>query len=290
MPKISAKEGVMKVRAFSCSLKNLKSRPNEDYCLVSVKYPIFAVADGVSRDRNSDGSYPNPSGARLVAEEFCREVIKYSESLSGAMSEFCIRKAIDRANQQIRLLNVRHGILEKLDYWINDYFGTCGVVAAIDKDTLYYGYVGDCGLMVFNQYGSLKHVSVNDIAPLEVIRDSKKFFSKKDRALFWRKYLRNKPKADYLTYGTLTGESVVSHYYHIGKLKLQKGDSIILYSDGFLRFIKMQDFRQLFRIFKGEELEKRVRDFVNQEIKKNPGKETTELFGDDKTLIAILLS
>lgn len=67
----------MKISSFS--FQNLKGRPNEDFYLSSKKYPIFAVADGVSRLKNPDGSYPEPSGAKLAAEEFCKATVFYLE-------------------------------------------------------------------------------------------------------------------------------------------------------------------------------------------------------------------
>lgn len=279
----------MKIRTFSCSLKNLKGRVNEDHCLISEKHPIFAVADGVSRTRNPDGSYPEPSGAALAAELFCQEVIATIKDGFGRADLKVLREAFFNANFAIRLLNVQQGISQKLDYLVNDYFGTCGAAAFIKGEVLHYGYLGDCGLRVYNQNDLLKFICLDDVALLEEYRDSLTFASKDDKMRFWRETLRNKPHADYLTYGIFTGEPEVKRYYHFGKLKINSGDTIFLYSDGCLRFIKMPAFRQLFRTFQGEELERGIRKFVQEEIAKHSGEETSDAFGDDKTLIAGLV-
>lgn len=270
----------MKIGAFSCSLKNLKERPNEDYCLVSEKYPIFSIADGVSRTRNPDGIYPDPSGARLAAELFCQESVASLESHFEKASLETLREVFFNANFAIRLLNIAQGIPEKLDYLVNDYFGTCGVAAFIKGNILYYGYLGDCGVRIYNQKDFLKLISVNDVGPPEEYRDSLTFNSKEERWRFWRKVLRNRPEAGYPTYGVFTGEPEVECYYHLGEAKLASGDLIFLYSDGFLQFIEKAEFRELFRVFKGKELEDRIEKFVEKEIVKNPG---------DKTLTSILV-
>lgn len=264
------------------SVDNSKRKPNEDYFSFSLKHPIFAVADGVSRSINPEESYPNPSGARLAAEEFCKVTIEYlEEPFYSRISEALIRGAMGIANARIRQLNDEYDIPYKLDYWTNDYFCTCGIVVAIKGNVLYYGCLGDCGLIVFNRYDFPRFISVNDVEPLEVIRDGLNFCSEKERMIFWRQYLRNKPSENFLTYGVFTGEPEALHYCHIGKLELQEGDSVFLYSDGFSRFLRLQEFRCLFQMLDGAELDQRIRELVETEIKKR----NDDSLHDDKALI-----
>jgi hypothetical protein len=57
---------------FSLTKPNsfLPSRPQEDYLLVSQKYPIYVVADGVSLNMDEKVPYPADSGAGELAKLF----------------------------------------------------------------------------------------------------------------------------------------------------------------------------------------------------------------------------
>lgn len=278
------------MKIFSLSTDNKKNRPNEDFYLISKKYVIFTVADGVSRVKNEISTYPNPSGARLAAEEFCKNAVSYLEKNFKKANLKILRNAFNFADKAIFNLNKRYEINKKLNFLENDYFSTCGVVAFIKEDTLYYGYVGDCGIRIYDKNDFLKLISIDDVAPLEEWRDSRNFKSKKEREIIWRKILRNKPKAPYLTYGVLTGESGAKYYYHFGKIKLNSGNLIFLYSDGFLYFLKQPKIRKLFKSFQGRYLKNKINQFIKNEMKlKKIKKENTETFFDDKTLIAILI-
>ncbi|MCD6094401.1 protein phosphatase 2C domain-containing protein [bacterium] len=267
------------MRFFSFSFQNLKGRANEDFYFASEKYPIFAVADGVSRNKNFDRNYPKISGAGLAAEEFCKKVIEYLEKKFSKSNLKTLREAFNFANKSIFRLNEKYGINKNLDYLTNDYFCTCGVAAFIKRNLLYYGYVGDCGIRVYDKNDFLRFISTNDVEPLEGWRENQKFKSKKEYWVVWRKVLRNKPKAPYLTYGVFTGEKEVKYYYHIGKIKLFPQDIVFLYSDGILPFIERSEFRKVFRKYKKEKVKKRIEKFVEKEV----------TLKDDKTLISILI-
>jgi len=271
------------MKVFSFSFQNLKGRPNEDYYLISSKHPLWAVADGITRTKNKKG-YPLNSGARLAAEEFCKTVINYLENNFKKANLRSVKKAFDLANRAIFNLNEKYGINKKINYLENDYFSTCGAAAFIKRNILFYGYVGDCGIRIYDKNNLLRLISIDDISPLEELRDQK-FRSEKERLIFWRKFLRNKPKAPYLTYGVFTGEPEVKHYYHLGKINLQKGDLILIYSDGAFQFVKNLEFIKLLK----KQLLKETNKFIKKEIKlQKITKATEEKFFDDKTLISVL--
>lgn len=273
-----------KMKIFSCSLENLKNKPNEDYFLVSPTGKIFAVADGVTRTKLPNGLYPNPSGARMAAETFCQEAVS---SLEGNIfSEKALVEAMNEANKEVFFLNEKQGVLKKLDYLVNDFFCTCGVIAAIQEENLLYGYVGDCGITVFDKQGVCKLVSKNDVKPLEELREKISFESKEKKRLFWRKELRNRPDSKLGSYGVLTGEKAVSNYYHAGKIKLEKNDLVILYTDGF--FLSLAKIERLIRSCRFEsEFEEKIKKFCENEFEKTSLKEVIAELKDDKTLIAI---
>ena len=51
----------------------------EDYFIISKKYPIFVVADGVTLNFDKVSDYPKISGAGEVAKIFCETVILAAE-------------------------------------------------------------------------------------------------------------------------------------------------------------------------------------------------------------------
>ena len=234
----------MKISSFS--FQNLKGRPNEDYYLISKQYLIFAVADGVSRFTPKGKKYPKISGARLAAEEFCKTATTYLEKNYKKADLKILKRTFNVANRAIFNLNKKYGINKKLDY-----FSSCGAIAFIKKDFLYYGYLGDCGIRIYNQNDFLKLLSINNVPALEEWRDSQKFKSENEKEVFWRKILRNKPRAPYLTYGVFTGKPEVRYYYHIGKVGLRKRDLIFLHFDGFCILLRNQNLENHLEPLKG---------------------------------------
>ncbi len=53
-----------------------RTHPPEDSWARSSRFPIFAVADGVTLEPGPDGRYPRPSGAAAVAQIFYHAVIR----------------------------------------------------------------------------------------------------------------------------------------------------------------------------------------------------------------------
>lgn len=253
----------LRIRNCVCiELNNTKGRSNEDYVLQGYRNPsigvhqlVFAVADGVSRSKLPDGTYPMQveefvevglcsgrhtmgyyvpaSGAHLAAQTFCTSAV---QKLWRTDKKFSYPKdlhaAFATANSAIKRLNDEH-ISSKLDYLVNDYFGTCAVIAVIRNSTLFYAYIGDCGLAVFGNDDRPRLISHNSVRTLEEYREGLDFSDESERIRFWRADLRNKPTgAQYLTYGVLTGEETAEAYVQYGHLLLQKGDMVLLYSDG----------------------------------------------------------
>ena len=70
------------MRTFSATYTDavkFNRKPNEDYFLASEKYPIFSVADGVTRYVAEDLRYSYPAGARAAAQIFCQSILEYLE-------------------------------------------------------------------------------------------------------------------------------------------------------------------------------------------------------------------
>jgi len=276
-------------------------KPNEDFLLISEKYPIFALADGVTQSRFEDGKYAYPAGARVAAQIFCQSVVEYLEK-NFRPTEKIIEKAFDFANERIWELNKNEGIIEKMDYVVYDYFDTVGVAGFLANpvrnsinrgitkylaskisnganNTLFYGYVGDCGLAVFAQNNKLKFQTKDRVEP--AVKKAKgeyknwRELSQNERTKIMHQYFRNQPLG--FGYGSFTGEPGVKKYYQINSLVLNPGELIVFYSDGFVEYLKLPEFIEILR----REDKKALDDFTFNKAKENYGK-----FGTDRTLIS----
>ena len=254
-------------------------KPNEDFYLVSKKLPIFVVADGVTRSHFEDGRYANHSGARKAAEIFCKSVLSYLEE---TLDPEKIKEAFDFANQKIKELNVEAGIDKKLNYIEYDWLETVGVAGIILQNRLYYGYVGDCGLVIFDKDNKKKFQTEDMVSPAvkkfaETYKNWKNLASNQKKLII-HKELRNNP--DKKGYGTFSGEKGVENYYNIGYEKLEEGDLAVFYSDGFLEYIENTHFIDILR--KGDR--KELNRAMFWKVLKNPIK-----CGHDRTFISINL-
>ena len=267
-------------------------KPNEDALLVSKKLPIMAVADGVTQSHYKNGRYALPYGAKLAAKIFCKSTVNYlekslSENYSLVRTNKRIRNSInesfDVANQKIRELNVKHGLADKrMDYLQHDWFDTVGVAAVVIKNILHYGFVGDCGLAIFNKHNKKIFQTKDMVRPaiekFEKIYPDFESFPVGKRTFIIRHDFRNNP--DKTGYGSFTGEENVQHYYAFGTKKLNRGDLVVLYSDGFFNLLKNTEFIKVLRFRDKKKLDK----FVMQKVKENPKK-----YGDDRTFVSVIV-
>jgi len=269
------------VATYSDFIK-FNKKPNEDFYLVSKKFPLFAIADGVTQACFPTGEYAFPLGARAAAEIFCYTVMRYLEKKLKEKINYkgLIEIAFNLANKRIEELNENEGITERLDYLFYDYFDTVGVVGFIAKNKLYYGYVGDCGLAIFNKNNKIIFKTNDDVA--KAVNLAKKIYKKwgsfslEQKSLILHSQFRN--RKDGRGYGSFTGEKVVKRYYRIGRKSLNEGDLILFYSDGFLNYLSFPKFLKLIKKMDRKNFEK----FTNRKAKEN-----YEKYGTDRTIVAI---
>ena len=228
------------IRVMTYQQDNGKGKPNEDFLLVSSGFgtQVYAVADGVSRFEKVDKG----RSALAAAQIFCTHVTEELKSQKNIEQAFCI------ANECVRTLNIEYGITpETVDYLDNDYVSCVGVVGMfLDNfaNVFFYGAIGDCGIIVFNADRlTVELVEDAQLAHLEQIRDDWGFKDIDERRVFWRKEFRNKPASRFMTYGTLTGEADAIAYLNTGCVRVEKGDTIVLFSDGMSPFICSSMFR-----------------------------------------------
>lgn len=261
-------------------------KPNEDAFLVSRKFPIFAVADGVTQSHFANGKYAYPNGARDSARIFCKSVVNYLEkNVAFAIAKekdifAAMSLAFDSANKKIRNLNIKNKIDKKLNYVEYDWFDTVGVAGLVLKNKVYYAYVGDCGLAIFNAKG--KNIfQTRDMVRPAVKRYEKKYekwrrLEKRDRTIIIHRDFRNSP--DKKGYGSFTGEESVRKYYIFGAKPLRDTDMAVLYSDGYARLLKNKDFVGML----AKQNKKLLNVFDSNISQKNP-----EAYGSDRTFVAI---
>jgi serine/threonine protein phosphatase PrpC len=256
-------------------------KPNEDFFLVSQNYPIFLIADGVTQSHFPTGEYAFPAGARTSAKIFCYTTLKFlEENLENKNFKNLIENAFNLANQKIKEFNIAEGIDKRLNYLEYDWFDCVGVAGFIIENNLYYGYVGDCGLAIFDKENKLKFQTKDMVK--SAIEQAKKIyknwddFPKEKRILIMRKEFRN--RIDVKGYGSFTGGEGVKKYYKIGSKNLKEKDLIIFYSDGFLNYLKFPEFIEILRKQDKKSLDK----FTIQKAKEN-----YENYGTDRTFIAI---
>jgi len=236
-----------KVRVLEFLQDNTKNKPNEDSLFASREGGLFAVADGVTRFVPQGKEYPNPSPASTVSEIFCLEA---ATQLTTARSEKMIREVFGNANELICRFNEGNGITkETTDYLENDFAGCVGVLGALTGNTLYYGYIGDCGLLVCDS-STLAPIFItgNDLDMLEDFRDALHMFiapreSKEARMLYWNQFLRNRPEERYLTFGSLTGQEEALAYVKTGSVTLSPKDVAVFFSDGVMPYLFSRSFR-----------------------------------------------
>lgn len=234
--------------------------PQEDYFIESDN--IFCVADGVTRDslilkekenptmEEQMEHYPNPSGASLAAETFCKSFVQFLKDKS-VKSEESIREAFIFANNQIKILNDKY--IKERDYQTNEYYSCVAVGCAIVDRHLFWGAICDCGIAVYDGNLNLKFRTPDYMADFynygvpDITRTTG--FNTKVKVHEYRKvkrqYYQNKIKmidGRLVSYGVLNGEQGAEDFINVGKLELECGDIVLLYSDGFEGAVYNIDF------------------------------------------------
>lgn len=256
-------------------------KPNEDYRKISKKWPVFAVADGVTQSHYPNGRYALPYGAKDAAHIFGNTVVKVLEQRIGkTASRKAFTQAFDAANEGIRKLNLKHGIEKRMDYTQHDWFDTVGVAGFIMNNTLHYGFVGDCGLIIFNKRNKKKFQTPDMVRPAveRFMKQYPELDTPQKRQFLIRRDYRNNPNKK--GYGSFTGQPGVENYYAFGSRKLAPGDMVVLYSDGFVPHLEDPKFAALLR----EGNKKSMDRYVLEMARKDPAK-----YGDDRTFIAIVI-
>ena len=262
-----------------------KNFPREDQFFANKE--VAVVADGITTDPvgiNFDKAaksfqeavvhYPRPSGAMLAAKEVTNT---FQKNFKGNLKETMIL-----ANENIQKLNEKY--ILKCDYLQNDYYGTVASAAFIKDHILYYSYICDCGIIVYDKNGKKIFQTEDELEkitrpflntiPYPWTDDRSRIITRRD----YRNNLMMVHDGKCVSYGALTGEKSAESFIREGTFPLHDDDTVIVYSDGFFNFLDIPEFISLILHFDSLTFEK----FVNQKALEN-----YSLYGKEKTLIIL---
>lgn len=252
-----------KIIAFTKKNTRFPSLPEEDsfrYFEANNKI-VVAVADGITRDpvgvkdypfdddkkavKAALEKYPNPSPAKCAADEFCDSFTKFLKK-GVRINKLSLISAFKFANGKINDLNAKHN--RSVDYLENDFWACVASGGVITNHVLYWGYICDCGICVFDKLGNLRFRTTDCMADVSKHIDSqgKSFGSASWRKMIRYKY-RNNPRnivsGKLMSYGALTGECNALEFVKVGQFKPGKGDYVCFYSDGMAEIVYSKEFK-----------------------------------------------
>lgn len=264
-------------KSIKIELKNLdvNKAESEDAAFEDSKKGIYIALDGITRGPLPKGEeYPFPSPATWAAKEAAAAMGKVLTEAE-TMSESTMLEAARAANNALRELNESLGLWANNDYLINDLAGTVFSAMAVNRDNVTYAYLGDCRVAKIDTAGNLIWISPDDIAPIRKEFPSIKDVGEQERYLRVRRDFRNKPTAPHGSYGALTGEDSAIHYIKTGTLPYEKGETILVCSDGITWFLEHDpSFQQLL----AQGTKKELTDYLKKHAKEQG-------HGDDKTVL-----
>jgi serine/threonine protein phosphatase PrpC len=205
---------------------NLQRDPEDAY-FYDARKAIYAVADGVTRDRDAKGNYPNPSPAKLASDAFCNTVAHTTIASDTDMYE-----AFARANKRIQELNIELGFIDNVDYLAKDYAGTVAAIVHRTSERIIWGYIGDCGVAIVNREMGMIFCTEDAVNKVRPFFASDPSMTVDEKKISIRRDYRNNPNADHPTYGVLTGEQSALNYVQTGEQKINKDDIVLIFSDG----------------------------------------------------------
>ncbi len=259
--------------------------PREDFHKISKKYPIFAVSDGVTLELDKKGNYPKNSGAGKVAKIFCEMIIKEAEKKYGDFTVPDLKKIFSEVNLKVAKYNQSSGRTKgKLNYLDFDLFSATGSYVVIKNKIIYWASICDSSVVHFKKDGSIGFKSPDC---WKLLRENlPKHWMKipeSERKKIIRKTYRNgvDRNGKLIGYGVITGEKEAERYLQFGKFEVEDGDLVIILTDGFENYIKMESFVKLF-LYWPKDIKSKFKKITKQKSIEDPNN-----FGRERTIIAI---
>ena len=205
------------LKTFSITDIGMKRKLNQDYVFTS-EIPVgplanlFMVADGMGGHKAGD--YASKHTIRTIVEE-----IEKSRDTSVVK---ILEKAIKTANRHIRMKSMENEDLSGM--------GTTVVAATIKDDRLCVANVGDSRLYVINR--EIKQITVDHSLVEEMIR----------MGGIRREQARSHPDKNIITRAIGAEDELEIDFFQV---KLEKGDFILMCSDGLTNMIEDEEIRMI---------------------------------------------
>ena len=182
------------------------------------------VADGITRTKGADGSYPDPSPSATAAQIFCHAVQRAILERSGISSLDDLRAVVTEGNAAIHRFNQE--ILPHPDFAERDRAGVAAVVGAFHDDELLIASIADCWSLGFSS-GEARRFA------WEKTSHSRPEYNRlgEPRA---RELLRNRVDHPF-AYGAFTGEPASLAFVEYNRIAVPDVRRVIFASDGLLR-------------------------------------------------------
>lgn len=265
-----------------------ESHPQEDFLLVSEKYPIFVVADGVTLIQFiiEKKEYPNPSPAGDIARVFCNELMKATEARYESFKDSDIKEVFKIANKAVGQYNRERGrTKETVDYWGNDFYAATAAFVVIKDNAVYWGSICDSFITHFSTNSTMLFISPDCNVKAEA--EAPKFIGDKNDTKAKSKYIWSTKRngiddaGKLIGYGVVTGEEATNRYLNFGSFEAKKDNLIAIFTDGFENYVRLPEFISLFTKWP-DDIELRLKEFTATKAKDNPDK-----FGRERSLIII---
>ncbi|MCG2686053.1 hypothetical protein L6258_01630, partial [Candidatus Parcubacteria bacterium] len=169
--------------------------------------------------------------------------------------QILIGKSFVKANEEIRKLNEKLGIDSRtVDYINKQYAATVGCFGFVGDGKFYFGQINDCGIASFDPQGKREIDAVLNQTPLlkhlEKMEGEGRFEAgSKEEHIYVRSRIVNDSQAthdgEHIDFGVMTGEARAKNFLHMGAINLYREQTIVLYSDGFIPFVRDPEFVEL---------------------------------------------
>ena len=212
--------------------------------------------DGISVDKSFrslikilSGKYPKPSRAKMASNDFCQSSTNAPSILSsGEISQQDITDAFRFANESITEFNANL----KLDYLPDDLAGCTASLAVVKAKDVFYGFICDSGLVVFNSNGDIHFKTKSEMVYGEEHIRNFDWRNPKFRE-YWRGKYRNNPEnrsdktGELASFGVLNGQPQALAYVRTGEFELKDKQILMLYTDGLTKLMGEGIFRDKIR-------------------------------------------
>jgi hypothetical protein len=218
-------------------------RPAEDSISFDAQRGVFAVADGVGLWEGIEyvGNYPRISGSAKLSRAFSRTFVQYiaRHPRASVLDGF---RAGNVAAGKVNAGRSKYDVFRKH----NGLFAATAAMAIVRDTVLHWGNICDAGVAVIDSKGNLKLRKENCGNSFSWPKDIKSYEAS-TWTLFFRTLARNgvDRNGKLQGYGVVTGEPEAEFFLETGVYKLRRGDTVLVYSDGFSPYISFAPFRKM---------------------------------------------